>query len=162
MLQLRCAINEGNAETVKELLQKEININDQDRDGKTILYHAVNAGNLLIVEEILKYRPDINEEKYALHIAVENGHKEIVELLLEPKFGAEINCKNDNGNTPLYVSARKGNTEIFKMLLIKGADINEVNCIQETALSIAAKKGHEEIVKLLLEPGNRYNSNVPS
>ncbi|XP_043484437.1 ankyrin repeat, PH and SEC7 domain containing protein secG-like [Leptopilina heterotoma] len=134
MRQLRCAINEGNVETVKELLQKGININDQNGNGETILYHAVNAGHLM------------KEEK---------DFEKLIKILLE--FGAEINGKNKIGVTPLHVSAERGHEEICKMLLIKGADVNAVNEHEETALHFAAQKGREETVKLLLEFGAKID-----
>ena len=51
-----------------------------------------------------------------LFIAAQNGHKEIVQLLLAVP-GININAAKDNGCTPLYIAAEKGHKEIVQLLL---------------------------------------------
>ncbi|XP_043484393.1 ankyrin-3-like [Leptopilina heterotoma] len=150
MHRLRYAIDKGNLETVKELLQ-EIKIDYRDENFLTILDYAVNAGNSMIVEEILKRHPDINLENYTLHSEVGKESEELANILF--KNGTNVNSVYKNVGTPLHISALLGNTEICKLLLIKGADINAVNENKETVLHIASRKGDKEIVKLLLEFG---------
>ena len=43
------------------------------------------------------------------------------------KEGADVNAKNDNGNTALHIAAFKGNTDTVEALLAKGADVNAKN-----------------------------------
>jgi ankyrin repeat protein/predicted nucleotidyltransferase len=87
----------------------------------------------------------------ALLVATYNGHKEIVELLLEK--GADIEAKSNKGNTALLFAAFNGHKEIVELLLEKGADIEAKNNNGDTALLWAAFNEHKEIVELLLEKG---------
>lgn len=58
----------------------------------------------------------------ALHIAVRNGDKQSVILLL--KHGADINARTAHGGTPLMYAAYHGYKKIHKLLLEYGADIS--------------------------------------
>jgi cytohesin len=57
-----------------------------------------------------------------LHVAVDNGLLQVVQLLLKEK--ADVNSACDDGITPLHVAARQGQREIAELLLSQGADIN--------------------------------------
>lgn len=46
----------------------------------------------------------------------------VVKLLLEKS--ANVNCKDNNGRTPLSWAVKKGHEAIVKLLLEKGADLN--------------------------------------
>lgn len=48
-----------------------------------------------------------------------------VEFLI--KKGANINIKNNDGNTPLIEYAQQGDFDIFKILLENGADLSAIN-----------------------------------
>ena len=85
----------------------------------------------------------------ALIIASKNGHKGIVQILLDKK--ANKNVINFEGNTALIFASKNGHKEIVKMLLDKEADKNVKNYKGNTALIFASKNGHKEIVKMLLD-----------
>ena len=55
-----------------------------------------------------------------MHNAAQEGHVEIVKILLER--GANPNAEDDAGRTPLHDAAFKGHVEIVKLLLERGAD----------------------------------------
>jgi ankyrin repeat protein len=57
-----------------------------------------------------------------LNIACLEGHKEIVQLLLEND--ADVNSINKDGETPLHLASVVGHTEIVKLLLKNGAAVN--------------------------------------
>ncbi|KAM4724216.1 kinase D-interacting substrate of 220 kDa B isoform 2-T4 [Anableps anableps] len=63
----------------------------------------------------------------------------------------DVDCRGDNGQTPLMVAAELGNLEIVQELIRRGATVNmdDVDCW--TALISAAKEGHIEVVRELLE-----------
>ena len=49
-----------------------------------------------------------------LHVATENGPKEIVELLIAKD--ADVNAKNDGGETPLDWAIKRKHTETAELL----------------------------------------------
>ena len=53
----------------------------------------------------------------ALHVASSNGHKEVVELLINK--GAAIDLAMNEGTTPLFIASQNGHKEIVELLLTK-------------------------------------------
>lgn len=58
-----------------------------------------------------------------LHMAIQEGHKEILRLLLR-RGGIAINCRDSLGMTPLQLAVRNGQTELVQILLDHDADMN--------------------------------------
>jgi ankyrin repeat protein len=151
----------GHKEIVKMLLQeKNIEINQQDRDGSTALIEASAKGHKEIVQLLLQEKNiDINKQDIwdgstALMLASKYGQKEIVEILLQ-KNNIEINQQVEYGNTALMLASQKGHKEIVQMLLQdKNIEINQQDQEGYTALMYASANGHKEIVQMLLQDKN--------
>jgi ankyrin repeat protein len=124
-------------------------------------FDAVKNNKLDVVKTLIAVKDSINldinakasDGRTALMLASDNGHKEIVELLL--KNGADIEAKDSHGWTALMWASYHGRKEIVEFLLKKRgeaepADINAKNSYGDTALLLASVKGHKEIVELLL------------
>ena len=60
-----------------------------------------------------------------LWIASQEGHTEIVELLINK--GVAIDLVDKDGVTPLWIASDNGHKEIVKLLIGKGANANKVN-----------------------------------
>ncbi len=86
-----------------------------------------------------------------LLMAAQNGHREIVEALIDAK--ADVNAVNqENGTVPLLMAAQEGYREIVEALIDAKADVNAVNQENGTfPLLMAAQNGHREIVKALID-----------
>jgi ankyrin repeat protein len=116
---------------------------------------ASNFGLDLVASQLLQAGADVRaEDKYhrtALLRATENGHHDIVQLLLS--HGAQVTDKDGyQGGTPLCLAVQKGNIDIVRLLIHHNADI--YNCdggSNQSAVHIAAEYGHLEIVRSLLE-----------
>jgi len=93
----------------------------------------------------------------ALLTAAYNGHVEEVNALLAAK-GADVNAKNEHGNTALILAAKKGNVEMVNDLLKKGAYVDAQNKDGHTALIVAAIYGNVEVVNDLLKKGADVNA----
>lgn len=78
---------------------------------------------------------DINE---ALIYACKEGNKEFVYILI--RMGANINTKDDKGNTPLIIASYNGHKEIVSMLIKNKANINDRNNEGDTAVMEACKQ----------------------
>lgn len=73
-------------------------------------------------------------------------------------YGTEI--QDQNGFTPLILSAHIGSRDMAKVLIESGADIHAVSNLNKTALYIAAEMGHSDILSYLIKNG--ANINAPS
>ena len=156
------AASAGNLECLQYLYEKDNNqINRLNNLGHTPFIYALSKGQTSIIIYLLSKDIDLNFnivsylgfQTFPLHIVAQEGHVEVVKLLLEK--GANIEAINNQGFTPLWIAAYKGHTEIVKVLIAAGAD-KETKTEDEaksTPLLIAVQEGHTEIVKVLIAAG---------
>ena len=86
-----------------------------------------------------------------LHIAVVNGHEDIVSLLLDK--GASPNAANEDGNTPLHAAVGKGERQCAKLLLERGADAEITSNSGAKPLIVALQKQDAAMLSTLLDGG---------
>lgn len=89
----------------------------------------------------------IHQESLLLS-AAQGGNTQDCEALIE--FGANINWRNAEGDTPLIAATRRGHTETIALLLAHGADSNVCAADSYTPLHIATRRGDAISVDLLL------------
>ena len=86
------------------------------------------------------------------HLAGEFGAAKLMEALF--KAGFEVECRDEDGRTPLSYAAQGGHEAVVKLLLDTGqVDVDSKDEDGRTPLSYAARGGHEAVVKLLLDTG---------
>ena len=105
---------------VRELLGAGANMRAVISDGRTPPWFAAYTGSLGAVEAFLDAGLGVDEAasgKTLLALAAENGHAEIVELLLGR--GASVDLGE---TTPLMLAAERGYPTIVALLLAAGAD----------------------------------------
>lgn len=76
--------------------------------------------------------------------------------------GADINCSDDHGNTPLmhvifFQYSKASPIELVRLLIDRGADLHVMNHRQENALMRACQRGYLDVVHFLLEHGAKQN-----
>jgi ankyrin repeat protein len=90
------------------------------------------------------------ERTKQLHLAAEKGQiSRLLELLGQ---GANVNDKDDTGETALHRAAAAGQKSAVVVLLARGADPAEPDAQGRTALMRAAEAGNAEVAQLLLDP----------
>lgn len=90
----------------------------------------------------------------SLHRLAENGGAARLKQLLT-NDNMVAGAKNQNGWTPLTLTARNGQENFVAFLIEQcSAEVNVKNNHAQTPLSWAARNGHEVTVKLLLDEGN--------
>jgi len=81
-----------------------------------------------------------------LHVLTYNASRdmtEAIEVLLE--YGADVNAKNADGNTPLHIAGLTSAREVVNLLVSHGADINTRNLDGETPTDFESRRhGHEK------------------
>ena len=91
----------------------------------------------------------------ALYLAAENGHLNIVRLLVDKGSHVNVAMRRfgtfDENRTPLQKAAENGHLEIVRLLADRGAHMN-------SALFLAAKNGHLDIIRMLVDKGIDVNT----
>jgi ankyrin repeat protein len=92
--------------------------------------------------------------------SVTEGNASQAERLL--KAGAELDAKNEDGNTPLVIAAERGHLEVAKVLIEHKADINaKAHMFGFNPLIMAASQGHGEMAGFLIDNGADVNATDP-
>lgn len=161
---LELAAAAGARECARVLLDAGAEPDVLNAEGLTPLAEAAQNGNEAVVRELLARRADVNLAQMAsshevvdgqyspLQVAAMNGHVQCVRTLLEG--GAQINCNNARGQTPLMCAAIYHRQEVVAVLLVQRADANLTrHPFGHTALLHAAQNGNVAIVQALLAGG---------
>ena len=96
------AVLEGDTTKVKFILKygQGIRVNQPNKYGLTALQQACVDGNLSLANFLLERGADLkildSEGRSALHLASEQGHLDIVSLLVNSAC-ADVNARNSNG-----------------------------------------------------------------
>ena len=155
-LQLVEAVERGDREGLRSLLEQHADVNTPQADGTTALHWAAHRDDLEVVELLLSAGADVNAANHygitSLSLACTNGSPAMVQKLL--KAGANANAVQQTGETALMTAARTGNIEVVNLLLAQGAEVNRRETRREqTALMWAVEQRHPEVVRALIERG---------
>ena len=81
----------------------------------------------------------------ALMLATERGHRECMELLITK--GANVNEKDNTGDTALMTASAKGDRECMALLIENGADTTLTDDNEATAMDMATNEETREILR---------------
>ena len=151
---------------IKLLVAHGAQLNARDEEGRTALMHAIDRGEVDVVEALLQAGADASiadaKGATALMRALEEvpSHRSAgtdtlakswlaaARLLVKTNFG-DVNAQDENGVTLLMQAVSRGETEIVKLLLARGADVNRTDVFGNTAAVFAYEKDHIAIQPLL-------------
>ena len=99
--------------------------------------------------------------------ACKDGHKDVVQLLLELEHSAlnvELNARSNDGSTAYMWACAKGRKDVVQLLLVHSSKIElyAQDVSGRTALMDACDNGHKDIVQLLLNHSNKIQLKAKS
>lgn len=159
---LHMAALEGYKDIAKLLIAKGAIVDARDMFGITPLCNAIDGDYISCAEKLLESRyADITTEDKKRREELEEEligklKMDIVELLINS--GANVNLKDDDGITPLYLAIESAPTCVIDLLLDKGANPNWKDEYGRSFLAEAVSEGWIDIVELLLEHDARINT----
>ncbi|XP_043784651.1 E3 ubiquitin-protein ligase MIB1 [Apis laboriosa] len=144
----------SSGERLSALLKKLFETHVSGDVNEELVKTAAN-GDAAKCEECLK-RPeaDVNgvfAGHTALQAASQNGHLEVVKILL--RYKADVEIEDKDGDRAVHYAAFGDESGVMALLAGAGADLNSRNKRRLTALHIAISKGHAGVVRTLLELG---------
>lgn len=171
----------GNAQMAIKLLAAGADPQILSLDGETPLYAAILSQNVKIVRALIEANPVVLAARdhlgaTPLHWAAESGCEEIVKEILEviKQVKGEtawhryrmttftkraiietgtLEAVNREGETPLFVAAQTGRTEVVHMLLNAQANVRVRNKLGKTVIDWAITKTTVDVVSRLLDAG---------
>ena len=143
---LRHYSSHGDAKEVRLLLS--IGVKQRpDRDGYSPLH---NATTLAVIKQLIVAGGDINARDARGETPLNRLrglNVEEIKLLLDE--GANPNCADNLGRSPLHEAARYGRIRVVQLLLDAGANPHQADLSGETPMSVASYYGWKYVVQLL-------------
>ena len=143
-------------EVINMFLERGADINTVSaRDGKSLLYYAIEREDIERVKELVVMGANIN-------VANREGFRprmndiEIIKYLVTN--GADINAVDRRNDTYLCVAMYEENQELIEFLLNQGSDINKQCYFEEPPLVKAIEMSDILLVKYLVEQGAEVNA----
>lgn len=91
-----------------------------------------------------------------MHLAAENGHAHVIEILAD-KFKASIFERTKDGSTLMHIASLNGHAECATMLFKKGVYLHMPNKDGARSIHTAAAYGHTGIINTLLQKGEKVD-----
>jgi ankyrin repeat protein len=114
---LMYAVTGKDLERVRVLVTR-VDVNTQDRDGKTALHHAAVGGQPRMVKALLQQKASINvrdkDGATALFYAAMCGYEDVVRLLVANR--ADVSAADRHGRTAQGAARRSGYPRIVHLL----------------------------------------------
>ena len=136
----------------RALIDKFGNVDVTDKDGNTLLMHAVAHKDQSLISMLLSEGASpnaINKDGFApIHLAASNGDNDSVYSLMIS--GGNPNLPDLNGNTPLMYASKMCNSDSVNIMILLGGDPELINSINgSTAYDFANENKNPNIYKIL-------------
>lgn len=148
----------GDIENLEKLLKLNTWVDFYTKDGESALMKAARGGENSTAKALLAKGADVNLQDALGNSAIHHlasiltpTKSELLETLT--KAGANLDQKNNNGETAITIAAKKLNVEGVRMLIALGADKNAVDANGESVLFPFTQAQNKKFVKELIKSG---------
>jgi ankyrin repeat protein len=150
----------GNADEMRNILLRDIDINSKNLSGHTPLHIASQFNNPAIVELLIHSGSHVNaldnNNMTPLHFTSIYDNDRVASLLI--KKGSDVNLVAQSSTSSLHISALWNSIKVTRILLNNGASVNVRNDTGSTPLYFAVYRSDINLVKLLVDHGSKINS----
>ena len=143
-----------------------MNIEDKSKHNESFynkekLFECIKNKNIDYIIKALKHNFPINETilddktgDYFIHLIIKYN---IFNVIKNYENKININLKNKQKETPLFLAINNEDINLVKELLYRGADINKRNKGDFSPLMLCCKKNYQNIAELLIKKGANVN-----
>ncbi|MHB1949057.1 MAG: ankyrin repeat domain-containing protein [Gammaproteobacteria bacterium] len=132
---------------------KGLDFNIPNRAGERPVHIAAQFGNNEMIKTLIKHGainiPD-EEGNSLLHLAARHGKVNTMKMLIDD-FKADLESKNSQGQTPLFLAVLKGKDQAAKDLIASKAATNLTDNAGNSPLHLLSKNSPEFIKKMVTE-----------
>lgn len=155
---LMVAIKQKNTRLASDLINRGINLKQQDIDRWTALHHAVYQNNGDIMVKIIRKDNALlniatNAGYTPVMTAIWQGNKAMVDVLIG--LGSRMDVLDTGGNTPLHLAVSRNQYDIAKEILENGTNPNIENAKGWTPMDNALSDNNTDMAHLLLYYGGK-------
>ncbi len=149
---------DGDLAMLDFLLEHHADAKAMDAQNLTALMVGAMAGNVDAVRRLAMR--DVRSLDKAFLLAAAQGHTHCLEALIE--FGAYVNCRSHDGQTPLMYAAGKGHAEAVKLLLRHHANRFAMDESGKTASERAEAASYATLAEILRDTSDLVPPKVPA
>ena len=152
---LGLAIETGNLEAVRLLINAKANVNAKLTNGTSMLEYAEEFGNEKIIQLLKKAGATVPFSGSFIAYCIANPNMTEKMVLAAIKEGADVNEVNSDGVTPLHILADYGtNVKAMQVIIKEGAMINAMTEEGITPFLVAAmRSSNPAFLKMLIAAG---------
>lgn len=154
------AIQNGDLEKVKKLLDNGFDVNFRYEKNRTPLLLAIDANQKEIAAFVIEKGADLDIQNdagiTALLWAIYKGYPDLAQMIIQKK--ANLNLQNEDGETALMEAIATNQPAIVHLLIQEGVQVNLKDKKMRTALHKAVIDELSDIVKILMN--TEIDSNI--
>ena len=152
---LHYAASMGQLEALQYLVHSQtpklLDINDQDKDGDTPIFHAIRNGHVEVTKYLMQIpgiRTAASDGFTVLMCACRFGQMPIVRYLLT-RPDVNVNEATSDGRTAFFRAASWRHVDIMRLLVENGCEVGQKDDMNQTVLRKACNDGHVDVVAYL-------------
>lgn len=157
-------VADGSMDRVREVLERsdpEWNSVDSvdESTGQSLLHIAINSGRADLVQLLLEFSPEVEMKDGSGQSPLETAAAAGESLIVELLLARGATARGSSSSMgPLHLAARGGHLDVMRLLLLAGAEVNDAAADGRTALHFAAEARRRDCARLLISDGADVNA----